>query len=430
MCVGNKFFSPACVLSTFFAVLACCVPLQLDALMVTGNGFTINNGDTTPQVKDGTDFGLEAIGFYKRNTFTIVNNGSASITILNIIKEDDFPLPPPYTVYKHSFFIYDITPGELAPGESCTFSVSFGPLFYEAGKASIVISYSYKLNNYQYRFAVAGETDEILPRIRVYQYGGIEVPNQLVSAYQENVAPPCFDNCTDFGAIPVEDGKPNYQLSTVFVITNTGPSSISIYNGTGGDPVHVTGDQDDFSVILQPTITSIPPGGTSFFMVLFDPTVGGVRNAEISFNYNDGWKPSYFDNDTYIFSVTGVGQAPEINIPQVLTGGTYNFGIVPVSSGAKTVSFTVENQGLYELDLTGDPRVAVSGTHAADFSVISVPSSPVAPGGESTFSIRFDPSAGGVRSATISIANNDANESPYTFIVQGTGGRSGNGGEW
>ena len=64
----------------------------------------------------------------------------------------------------------------------------------------------------------------------------------------------------------------------------------------------------------------------------------------------------------------------------------------------------------------------VTGTNAADFSVTVQPTSPVSSGGgTTTFSVRFDPSATGVRTATISIANNDSDEDPYNFNVQGTG---------
>jgi hypothetical protein len=41
--------------------------------------------------------------------------------------------------------------------------------------------------------------------------------------------------------------------------------------------------------------------------------------------------------------------------------------------------------------------------------------------------VRFDPSAAGVRTATISIVNDDADENPYNFTVQGPGTVEGDG---
>jgi hypothetical protein len=65
--------------------------------------------------------------------------------------------------------------------------------------------------------------------------------------------------------------------------------------------------------------------------------------------------------------------------------------------------------------------VAVSGTHAADFTVTALPTSPVTASGSTTFQVTFDPSASGTRTAKLTIANNDSDESSYDFAIQGTG---------
>jgi len=74
------------------------------------------------------------------------------------------------------------------------------------------------------------------------------------------------------------------------------------------------------------------------------------------------------------------------------------------------------------LNLTDSPKVQISGTHAGDFTVTSQPSSPIAgSGGTTTFEITFDPSALGLREADVSIVNDDPDENPYNFSIQGTG---------
>lgn len=98
-----------------------------------------------------------------------------------------------------------------------------------------------------------------------------------------------------------------------------------------------------------------------------------------------------------------------------------DFGSADVASGSVDRVFAVANLGNATLNLTGTPRVQISGVHAADFSVTVQPSSPVAPSGSTAFTVHFDPSATGLRSATVSIANDDANENPYNFAIQGTG---------
>jgi len=65
--------------------------------------------------------------------------------------------------------------------------------------------------------------------------------------------------------------------------------------------------------------------------------------------------------------------------------------------------------------------IAVGGTNAADFTVTANATTPVAASGNTTFQVTFDPSASGLRTATISIANDDSDENPYNFSIQGTG---------
>ncbi len=99
-----------------------------------------------------------------------------------------------------------------------------------------------------------------------------------------------------------------------------------------------------------------------------------------------------------------------------------DFGSALTVGGTVTRTFTVRNTGSAALNLTGTPRVVVGGTHAADFTVTVQPSSPVADsGGTTTFQVAFNPSADGLRTATLSLANDDSDENPFDFAVQGTG---------
>ena len=51
----------------------------------------------------------------------------------------------------------------------------------------------------------------------------------------------------------------------------------------------------------------------------------------------------------------------------------------------------------------------------------AIPSNSIAAGGSTTFQITCNPSDAGVRTASLSIANNDSDENPYNFAIQGTG---------
>ena len=99
-----------------------------------------------------------------------------------------------------------------------------------------------------------------------------------------------------------------------------------------------------------------------------------------------------------------------------------DFGNVLISGATNVNTFTIENSGNTLLSLSGSPRVDITGTHSSDFSLTVVPTTPVTSGGgTTTFKIEFDPSAFGLRTATVSIDNNDCDEDPYTFDIQGTG---------
>ena len=73
------------------------------------------------------------------------------------------------------------------------------------------------------------------------------------------------------------------------------------------------------------------------------------------------------------------------------------------------------------MSLTGTPAVTLSGAHAADFSVSRQPTTPVGAAGSTTFQVSFVPSARGLRTAELSIASNDGDESPFNFALQGLG---------
>jgi hypothetical protein len=100
-----------------------------------------------------------------------------------------------------------------------------------------------------------------------------------------------------------------------------------------------------------------------------------------------------------------------------------DFGSADISTGTVDRTFTITNSGSAALNLTDlSPYVSISGTHAADFSVTAIPLTPVASGGgTTTFTITFNPSATGERTATLSIANDDSDKNPYDFSIKGSG---------
>ena len=212
-----------------------------------------------------------------------------------------------------------------------------------------------------------------------------------------------------------------------FTILNTGTAELNL-NGT--PRVSIGGlHAGDFSVTQQPN-SPVAIGGSTMFEVRFQPTGEGLREATISIANDDN------NENPYNFAILGDSSFlilfPEIAIigngQEIMDGDltpesfddTY-FGTVDVNTGTVTHTFTIDNSGGAELNLTGTPLVNISGAHASDFSVTVQPNTPVAINGTTLFQVTFTPSAEGLREATISVANDDSNENPYNFTIAGTG---------
>ena len=140
-----------------------------------------------------------------------------------------------------------------------------------------------------------------------------------------------------------------------------------------------------------------------------------------------------FRIDDLIINGNPSAASPEINLQgnstDIVSGDATpaladhtDFGTVSTASGTIVRTFTIQNTGTAALSLTGaSPYVTISGGNAADFTVTANPSNSILAGNSTTFQVTFDPSADGLRTTTISIANNDSNENPYTFAIQGNG---------
>jgi hypothetical protein len=132
-----------------------------------------------------------------------------------------------------------------------------------------------------------------------------------------------------------------------------------------------------------------------------------------------------FDNLTYSLTpeidVTGNGVSIADGDTSPATGDDTDFGNVNIASGSSAHTFTVENTGGATLSLTGSsPYVTITGD-TSDFTLTLTPSSSISAGSSTTFVVTFDPTAAGTRSASVSIANDDSDENPYNFDIQGTG---------
>ena len=203
----------------------------------------------------------------------------------------------------------------------------------------------------------------------------------------------------------------------------------------------------------DPTISPIPNSGVgSWFInntnqatdVTISPTVGFINaNSKIHKYTASDWSLATPNNYTApnVYTITNFGftgtteefsiftPVQEINVQgngnNIISGtsttSTANDtdfeDVAECLNSTEITSFTIQNTGTALLNITG---IIVSGANATDFVVSSTPIA-VAIGGSETFTIAFNPSATGNRTATVTINSDAGNQPTYIFAVSGNG---------
>jgi len=295
-------------------------------------------------------------------------------------------------------------------GESSDFVIEFSPSASGLRTAEVTISSNDPDEN-PYSFSIQGAGGQ--PEIEV---SGLDNP------IEDGDAEPSVTNGTNFGVVALV----GESAASTFVIENTGDASLSL----GGSPlIGISGtNASEFTVTLEPDTTVSAEGGVTTFTIEFSPEAAGLRTAEVSIVNSDA------DENPFSFSIQGLGGQPEIAVSGIgnfiengdevpsETDGT-DFGVVSVVGQSAVSSFTLENNGDDVLTLTGAPLIEISGPGASEFAVTLEPETSIAAGGGfSSFEVTFTPVSVGISTASISIASDDSDASPYVFNVTGEGG--------
>lgn len=205
--------------------------------------------------------------------------------------------------------------------------------------------------------------------------------------------------------------------SLTFTIRNSGTSLLSGVGITLGGT-----NAGDFSITASPA-TSVPAlNGTTTFTVKFAPKTVGTKAAALHIASND--------EDESVINLTLTGTA-FVNVPEIVvqqpTGSDLvdgavkkSFGTVVIGKTGTAKTFTIKNIG--QANLTG-LAITKTGKQAKDFIVTAPGKVTLAPGQSTTFKVKFQPAAKGVRNAAIHLKSNDANESPFDISLTGTGAK-------
>ncbi len=210
-----------------------------------------------------------------------------------------------------------------------------------------------------------------------------------------------------FGATPdiTIDGTSNlkYGMSGTGVVSTTAGTPISYNYPSGG-----TKSGNDAKSNLK---VNIPDAWNTVF----------VKIVTQSNSSNEIW----CIDDVKLTGDICLVAAPEINVKGNATdiadgdvtpdaADDTDFGDVLITGGTNPNVFTIQNTGTAPLTLTS----AVSSNNT-DFALTAFTPGVVLAGNSTTFTVTFDPTTIGAKTATITIASNDANENPYTFDIEG-----------
>jgi subtilisin family serine protease len=224
----------------------------------------------------------------------------------------------------------------------------------------------------------------------------------------------------NYGASSVDIAAPGESILSCVPTWFWGPGSppYGYASGTSSATPHITGAVA-LVASLFPSETVAQRITRILSSVMALPSLGGKCVTEGMLN---------------LYSALIYSPNPEMNVRfrsiNLADGSTTNLGTRPSSLiMGRAFTFTIENLGALQLNLTGSPRVTLSGPQAAHFYISQQPISPIAAYGSTTFKLRTvrDSLPGFLPigwtypgSITITIPNDDADENPYDFTINFT----------
>lgn len=313
---------------------------------------------------------------------TVKNHGDADLTDLGITIDG---------VDAADFSVSANPTAPVCPGCSTAFTVRFAPSAVGSKSAALHISSNDSDEN---PFDIMLSGNGIVLDLAIEQPAGNELADDAAAV--------------DFGLRNV-----GYSAAVkTFTVRNTGTGLITGLT-LSKDGAH----SGDFSV-SQLGVTSLAEAAAANFTVTFVPSATGLRTAALHLASNDP------DENPFDLTLTGTGTMPKISVEQpegsALTDGSatpLDFGII-VAGSSVSRTFTIRNLGSSEV--TGLAVTKAQNGNPGDFSVDVPAAAALAAGDTTTFTVTFFPTALGVRTATLRIASNGGDETPFTINLTGT----------
>jgi hypothetical protein len=401
-----------CVMTTesgvyTFGLKAVTTPPSPAVAEIRGNNVLISNGDFSPSLSDHTDFGTLALPGTLTRTFTVTNAGPTSCQPLTVSA---------VTFEGGDYDKFSVTgntcTSALESGESCTFTVTF-----TSGPVGGIFNTTIRVDNTDpardpYEYAISARL--LSPDLSV-------TGNNTGITNGDNT--PQTSDHTLMGTVVA-----GQTIDRTYTLKNLGLGNLNIGANAvalSAAPAPQNSGSSNFSIITQPAEGVYTTNQETFFTLRYTSPGQGQFYALVTLTTQNA--------GTFTFVVQGNGPSPRmqvlgnsVDIPSgttaVSTADGTNFGARALNTNTDRI-FSVRNPGglgaAAPLNLTGSPRVVLSGAGAAMFIVTIQPGATIGVNSSTTFRIRFRPTSAGCHYATVSIASDDPARNPYTFRVFG-----------
>lgn len=220
---------------------------------------------------------------------------------------------------------------------------------------------------------------------------------------------PSLEDFTDFGSWDVGSGS----AQRTFTIQSSGDLDLQL----DGSPVVTLSGSSDFSILSQPSLTSLPAGSSTSFTLSCTPSDYGERTAEVGIGSTLSSSPH-----TFVVQCTGTG-GPEMDVlrpdgSSIPDGGEDRLGELPPGTVSRT--YTLDNRmGHADLEITAidvGNQVNVSGVTVDPGGVLTVPAGDV-----SSLVFTFDIDTSGSFRLDAAFETNDPDDSLYEITLSSSG---------
>ena len=267
----------------------------------------------------------------------VENTGTATLTLGT----------PVFNPTGNTEFTIDTTtwPASIATGNNATFSIAFDPT--SNGPQTGVIEFTHNDTSAGSPFVINVTGNGVSPLVEVRE-GSTTGP--VVSSGDTVVAA----GGRDLGSIDVSAGA---TATKTIVIVNAGAATMNLGTPTMGG-THAA----DFILNTGGMSLSLAPAADTSFTVAFDPTLAGIKDAEIRFTHNDTSSPN-----PYIVPVQGTATDPTAvlittgTLPTGTSGVAYPSTALTAIQGTAPYTWSLYS-GIMPPGLSMSPAGVISGT--------------------------------------------------------------------